>query len=133
MRTTKLILALLTAATLPACTAYRTVADPVATLQAPKPVKDARVTLRTGERLELDFPRVEGDSLSGFLFGGELRTVALADVVRVEAKKVSAGRTAGLVLGMAVVGTAAAGAVSVGEFGTGRATPGGTTAALGRR
>lgn len=56
MRATRLILALLATATLPACTAYRTIPDPVSTLQAPKPVKDARVTLRSGERLELDFP-----------------------------------------------------------------------------
>lgn len=128
MRATRLILALLATATLPACTAYPTIPDPVSTLQAPKPVKDARVTLRSGERLELDFPRVEGDSLSGFLFGGELRIVALADVARVEVQKMSAGRTAGLVLGLAVVGTAAAGAVKVGEFGTGHSTPSATAA-----
>lgn len=132
MRATRLILALLAAATLPACTAYRTMSDPVAGLAAPKPARDARVTLRTGERFELEFPRVEGDSLSGFLFGGALRKVALADVARVEVQKVSAGRTAGLVLGLAVVGTAAAGAVSVGEFGTGHSTPVGTSAAARR-
>lgn len=132
MRATRLILALLATATLPACTAYRTMSDPAAALAAPKPARDARLTLRSGERFELEFPRVEGDSLSGFLFGGELRKVALADVARVEVQKVSAGRTAGLVLGLAVVGTAAAGAASVGEFGTGHSTPRTTASSTAR-
>jgi hypothetical protein len=109
MRYTRLAAAILLAAYLPACTGYQVMADPSTGLQAsPKPVKEARVTLRTGERFELMSPRVDGDSLRGVPAGGPARSVALADVATVEVRKGSTGKTLALVLGVtAVVGLVA--------------------------
>jgi len=124
MRTIQLASILVLTAALPACTAYRTLPQgPVALQAAPRPIKEARFTLRSGERIEVEFPRVEGDSVQGFVFGGAVQRLAVADVIRVEVHKVSVGKTAGLVLGMAVAGSAAAGAVRAGEFSSGRSEP----------
>jgi hypothetical protein len=114
MRPTRLAAVALLFATQPACTTYRLLADPATELQeAPKPVNAARVTIRTGERLELDAPLVTGDSLRGFLLDGSMRSLALTDVTAVEVRRVSAGKTAGAVLGMVALSGIIAGGAKV--------------------
>jgi hypothetical protein len=95
MRIAALSPALLIGVSVAACTGYQTLADPAADLQAsPSPVTRARVTLRSGERLELNSPCVSGDSLMGFSVDGGPRHVALADVTKVQVPKTGKSGTA---------------------------------------
>lgn len=72
-------------ATVPACTSYQALADPVADLATyPSPVGPARVTLRSGGRVKFVSLQVEGDSLRGALEGGGSRTFALTYIQKVE-------------------------------------------------
>lgn len=112
MRNTRFAAAILLAAYLPACTSYQAMTAPATELQAPpKPIRAARITLSSGERFELRTPLVYGDSIRGFNLKGQAENVAMADVTKVEVKKVSASKTVGLVLGTVVVGGIIAGAV----------------------
>lgn len=114
MRYTRLVAAILLATYLPACTSYQAMAAPTVELQAPpKPVQEARLTLASGERFELRAPRVYGDSLGGLDMNGKPRSVALADVTKVEVQRANATATVGLVLGGLLVGGLIAGAVIV--------------------
>jgi hypothetical protein len=113
MRSTRFVAAVLLAAFLPACTSYQVMADPASGLQAPpKPVKEARVTLKNGSVFELDSPRVDGDSLRGTL-EGQATSVAWADVTGVEVRKTSAVKTTALVLGVGLFAVAAGAAIAV--------------------
>lgn len=104
MRYTRLIAVVLLAAYLPACATYSVMPDPATTLQAPQTeLQGVRVTLRSGEQVDLQSPRVEGDSLRGTWPNSLVKSVALTDVAAVQVKQVSAGKTAGLVLGAAAV------------------------------
>lgn len=98
MLTTRLAAAMLLVTYASACTSYRVLADPSSELvAAPTPVKEVRVTLRSGERIALDFPMVVGDSLRGTLHGGTARSVSLHDVAGVEVRKPSTAKTVALV------------------------------------
>ena len=101
---TRLIAAILLAAYLPACATYSVMPDPAATLKPPQTeFKQVKITLRTGEEVTVRSPRVDGDSLRGTWPNSLVKSVALADVVAVQAKRVSAERTAGLILGIAAL------------------------------
>jgi len=94
MRIVSLSPALLLGVFIAACTTYQNLADPANELQpSPSPVAQARVTLRDGERFDLDAPCVEGDSLTGMSAEGLPRHVALTEVSRVQVPKRGAGRT----------------------------------------
>jgi len=85
MRITSLSPALLLGVSIAACTAYQTLADPAADLAAPAaPITRVRLTLRTGERLDLESPCVHGDSLVGTPAEGPPVHVALADVAKAQ-------------------------------------------------
>ena len=110
MRFTRLAAAILLAVHLPACTSYQTLADPVADLQAsPKPVKKVWVTLQSGAHFQLTSPYVAGDSLRGVSELSRATSVPMADVVKVEVREVSEGKTALLVLSGIVLVLAAVG------------------------
>ena len=113
MRSTRFVAAILLAAYLSACTSYQVMANPASGLQAPpKPIKEARVTLRNGTVLELNSPKVDGDSVRGTLDGGAPKSVALADMASLEVKRTDAVGTVIFGLGVVVL----AGAVVVGIF-----------------
>ena len=117
MRYTRLAAAIVLAAYIPACTGYATLADPSAALTAsPKPIEKARVTLKNGERFELATPVVYGDSLRGVPPGGPARSIALADVAKVEVQKGDAAKTAGLVVGVLLLGGLVAGAIALASY-----------------
>ena len=110
MQSTRLVAAILLAAYLPACSSYRVLADPAVDLQAsPKPVKKAWITLQSGAHFQLTSPYVEGDSLRGVSELSRPTSVAMADVVKVEVREVSEGKTALLVLSGIVLVLAAVG------------------------
>lgn len=84
-RPARWIAVLLQLAAAPACTSYQALADPVADLATyPSPVGPARVTLRSGERINFVSVRVEGDSLRGVFEGGGSRAFALTYVQTIE-------------------------------------------------
>lgn len=111
---------LLLAAYLPACAHYQPTAQPLGELTAPPdPVKQVRVTLTSGTRIQVTSPRVESDTLRGT--EGLARTsgppvaIPLSAITKVEmvqpAKKLSTGAaiaivtvTAGLVALLVVAG-----------------------------
>lgn len=100
-----------------ACTGYKTMADPAAQLQAsPKQVGTVRVSLKDGERFELQSPKLYGDSLRGFALDGRPRSVAMDDVSKMEAAKVSAAKTAALVAGIVIVGGIVLGALAAASY-----------------
>jgi hypothetical protein len=117
MRHTRLAAAILLLAYVPACTSYQVMTDPSTGLLAPvKPVEEVRITLRTGERFELNSPLVYGDSLKGFQIEGSARSVAMGDMTEVEVRKPSAGKTVGLVLGIAVAAGLVAGGIAMANY-----------------
>jgi len=107
---TRLVATLLLAVYLPSCTSYHVLADPAADFQASAtPVKKVWVTLQSGAHFQLTSPYVEGDSLRG---GSELSrptSVAMTDVVNVEVRNLSEGKTALLILSGIVVALVAYG------------------------
>lgn len=114
MRHTRLAAAILLLAYVPACTSYQVLADPSTALLAPaQPIEEARITLRTGERFELNSPRVYGDSLKGFQNEASAKSVAMGDMAKVEIRKPSTGKTVGLVLGIAVAAGLVAGGIAM--------------------
>jgi len=109
--------AIVLAAYIPACTGYTTIADPSTALQpSPKPIEKARITLINGEQFEMATPVVSGDSLRGIPPGGPARSIALADVAKVEVQKADAAKTAGLVAGVLLLGGLIAGAVALSSY-----------------
>jgi hypothetical protein len=112
MRSTRFVAAVLLAAFLPACTSYQVMADPASGLQAqPKPIKEARVTLKNGSVFELDSPRVDGDSLRGNL-EGRATSMPWSDVAGVEVRRTSAVKTTALVVGVGLFAVAAGVAIA---------------------
>ena len=120
MRFCRIVSLLLLAAYLPACAHYQPTAQPLSELTAPpNPVRQVRVTLANGTRIQVTSPRVDSDTLRGT--EGYSRTsgppvaIPLAAITKVEmvqpAKKLSTGAaiaivvvTAGLVALIVVAG-----------------------------
>ena len=89
---------------LAACTSWH-VEKEVSPLQliSTKHPRVVRLTRADGSRLVLDEPRIAaGDSLAGVRHGVP-SSVAVSDVTQVATRRVSAGKTFGLFLGLAVV------------------------------
>ena len=89
MRHRRLVTSLLLAAYLPACAGYQASIQPPAELTAPpKPVKQMRVTLTDGSRVQVTSPRVEGDTLRGTegyqRTSGPAVAIPLANITAVE-------------------------------------------------
>jgi hypothetical protein len=75
-----------------------------------------RVTRRDSSRIVLREPKIAaGDSLSG-VHNGAPASIAVSDVTQVAIRKVSAGKTIGLILGMSVVVGGAIVAMTVGSW-----------------
>lgn len=109
MRRTRRVSVLLLALYLPACNSYRLVANPATAIPAePKVVEAARITYRSGERVVVKSPYVEGDSLRGTWPDGQPGVVALSDISYTEVKTPDSMKTGGLALGVVVVAIAAA-------------------------
>jgi hypothetical protein len=111
----RILAGLLLLAFLPACTSYRTVADPAVALQAsPKPIKKARVTIDTGKRFELRSPHISGDSIQGSLRDGSEVSVPMSTVQEVEVRQPSDTKTYFLVIGIILaLGGAAVGIAAI--------------------
>ena len=89
---------------LAACTSWH-VEKEVSPLQliSTKHPRVVRLTRADGSRMVLDQPRIAaGDSLAGVRYGMP-SSVAVSDVTQVATRRVSAGKTFGLFLGLAVV------------------------------
>jgi hypothetical protein len=74
------------------------------------PPKRVRLQLVGGKKVVLWYPRIENDSINGHDRGGEgykTRTVALADVTKVEVHSFDGGRTGFVVVGLLAAGTIA--------------------------
>ena len=102
---------------LPACTTWH-FEDGVSPLQliAAQHPNVVRVTLPDRSRIVLHQPRIAaGDSLSGILNGAP-SSVAVSDVTQVAIRKVSTGRTVGLVVGLGAVAALIALAKALGEM-----------------
>jgi hypothetical protein len=83
-----------------ACTTWRPVPGPVANEVSDAPIREARVTLRNGTRLSLRDVTVRTDSVIGFAAQGpERHSVPAADVMYVDRRQLSAGRTTAVVVG----------------------------------
>ena len=66
MRFRRIVSLLLLAAYLPACAHYQPTAQPLSELTAPPdPVRQVRVTLANGTRIQVTSPRVDSDTLRG--------------------------------------------------------------------
>ncbi len=89
---------------IPACTTWQ-VARGVTPQQliADKHPAKVRLSLAGNSEVVLEEPRVAGDSLAGFVNGRDSSVVA-SDVTQLAIRKVSGGRTAGLVGGLALLG-----------------------------
>ena len=85
----------------PACTAWH-VEQGVTPQQliADRHPGAVRVTLPDRSQIVLDQPRITGDSVAGIVDGRD-SSVAASNVTQVAVRKVSSGRTAGLVVGFA--------------------------------
>jgi hypothetical protein len=117
MRFRPVISALLLVAYLPACTSFQATTQPLAELTAPpKPVKSVRVTTIDNRSLELEHPRVAGDTLYGasLTFGarGEptseavaipVAEVRLVEVQRPDDTKSMVGVVAAVAIGAAMI------------------------------
>jgi len=100
---------------LAACTSWHVEkeASPLQVISTKHP-RAVRLTRADGSRMVLDQPRIAaGDSMAG-VHNGVTSTVAVLDVTQVATLRVSAGKTIGLFLGLAVVavGTAVIACVS---------------------
>lgn len=89
---------------LTACHTWRPVPEPVSQQASNEHIPQARLTLRSYAQLTLSDVTVRADSVIGF-FGDtrERRAVPVADVTSIERRQVSAGRTAGVVVGSAAL------------------------------
>ena len=98
MRYRRLAAALLVVSSSSACSHYQVMPDPSSGFRSsPQRITQARLTLRSGERVELGFPCLSGDSLRGTAATGGVRRVALSDVTKVEIPRTRAGNTASFV------------------------------------
>ncbi|MGE5759541.1 MAG: hypothetical protein ACM37V_04175 [Gemmatimonadota bacterium] len=118
--------ALLLACYLPACTAWHTQSTPPQQVIATKQPRKLRVVRQDGSRIELQQPRIEGDSLVGTTGVAKPGTllprvaIALADVKAVEVHEGDTGKTLLLVgvIGAVMVAGALAGGGSTSWGGT---------------
>jgi hypothetical protein len=115
--------ALLTLLFLAGCYSWHTRVDPPsALLNQEHPPTHVRFTLADGKRTEMWFPRIGNDSITGRDRNEQqykTRTVALADVTRVEVSDFNAGKTIGTVVGVGVgVLLVAAVVASTGDWGS---------------
>lgn len=79
---------LLLAATLPACGLYQVVSDLAVSAQAdPHSVRQARVTVWTGERFELTAINLQEEFMRGTTVDGDTLTVAMTDVEKMEVRR----------------------------------------------
>ena len=102
---------------LPACTVWRVEqgVSPEQLIASQHP-NAVRVTRTDSSHIVLLQPRIAaGDSLSG-VHNGAPASVAVSDVAQVAIRKVSAGKTIGLLLGMSVVVGGAIVAMTVGSW-----------------
>jgi hypothetical protein len=89
-----------------ACTSWRPQTAPAPQVVSGNANGTVRVIRRDQSVLVLHHPQVVGDSIVGDAGDPSRRAaVALADVERIDARKVSAARTGGLSLGIIVVGS----------------------------
>ena len=104
----------LLAAYLPACTSYQATTESVLALTAPpKPVGSVRVTTTEGRTLEVQHPRVSGDSLHGTALtigsrgqpSSEQVAIPVKAIKTVEVRRTDESRTMvlGIVVGAVVV------------------------------
>jgi len=93
---------------IPACTTWQ-VARGITPQQliADKHPAKVRLSLAGNSQVVLEEPRVAGDSLAGFVNGKDSSVVA-SDVTQLAIRKVSNGRTVGLVVGLGLVAAAVA-------------------------
>jgi hypothetical protein len=89
---------------IPACTTWQ-VARGVTPQQliADKHPAKVRLSLASNSQVVLKEPRVAGDSLAGFVNGKDSSVVA-SDVTQVAIRKVSSGRTVGVVVSIGLLG-----------------------------
>jgi hypothetical protein len=86
-----------------ACHSWQTVGPtPTEYLQGHK-VEDARITRTDGTVLELQNPRVAGDSLTGQLPGSPPRSLPLSEVDSLAVRRTDAGRTMLLIGGITAI------------------------------
>lgn len=91
---------------LAACTSWRPQTAPAPQVVQANASGTVRVTRRDQSVLVLRHPQMVADSIVGDAGDPPRRTaVAMADVERIDAKKVSAARTGGLGIGVIVLGT----------------------------
>ncbi len=92
----------------PACTSWQ-IARGITPQQliADKHPTKVRLSLAGNSEVVLEEPRVAGDSLAGFVNGKDSSVLA-ADVTQLAIRKVSGGRTVGLVVGLGLVAAAIA-------------------------
>jgi hypothetical protein len=94
-----------------ACSTWTTLPHPVTpVVDSAHRETDYRITLKHGTTIVLQDPQFLGDSIVGWTSrhaGGKTLAVSLADVSKIEERGLSAGRTAGLVVGIAVAAAAA--------------------------
>jgi hypothetical protein len=97
----------------PACTTWQ-VAQGITPQQliADRHPAAVRVTLPDSSQIVLDEPSIAGDSVAGFVHGRDSSVVA-SDVKQVAIRKVSGGRTMGMVVGLGLLGALIAGAVAL--------------------
>jgi hypothetical protein len=83
-----------------------------------EPIARARLRLRSGAELSLRDVRVRGDSVVGYAGDPrERRAVPIADVASIERRRLSVGRTAGIVVGAAAVTTIVAFGLAMRDLG----------------
>lgn len=109
----------LVALALTGCTHWVASVRPIETVVAPaaKPAKSIRVTLRSLQQMVVGNPEIRGDSLTGTRLNCVAETcqpagpvsIRLADIFRLETRRVNAEATAYTILGIGV----AAGAIAV--------------------
>jgi len=96
------IAVLLLALHLGACVTWRpTTVAPRQVIEEEQPSR-VRVTTLDGERLALRTPVLRGDSLTSGARGAAATTVAISDIRGIEVQQISAGRTFGLIVLLAV-------------------------------
>jgi hypothetical protein len=94
---------------LPACTTWHIQqgVSPQQLIAAQKPEK-VRVTMPDRSSLILNSPSVSNDSLVGTLDDGAYARVAVSDVTQVATRKLDAGRTGAVVIGVGLLAAAIA-------------------------
>lgn len=86
------------------CMTWRPVTGTLDQQVGADPIPRARLRLRSGDELSLEDVKVRSDSVIGYSVGSrEWRAFPVANVASIDRRAVSAGRTAGVVVGTAAV------------------------------